>query len=166
MVRKNLNTAAMGMISQRPIFGVGWDNFANEAPGFGVGLSWQREGAIHKAHNLYLAIASEAGLPGLIIFMGLLLALFRTGWNTLHVNDPWAEALTIGILGSFVAVLVHALVAWGLVTYSVFPLFWVLMGLLVALNRLSRASVGTTPKGKQAIPASRQLGRDQGTSGR
>ncbi len=140
MVRKNLDTAALGMISQYPIFGVGWDNFADKAPDFGVGFSWQREGAIHKAHNLYLAVASEAGLPGLIIFMSLLLMLFHVGWNTLQVNDPWSETLTIGILGSFVAVLVHGLVAWGLITYSVFPLFWVLMGLLVALNRLSKAS--------------------------
>jgi putative inorganic carbon (HCO3(-)) transporter len=144
IVRKNLDTAALEMIRQYPVFGVGWDNFAERAPDFGVGLSWQREGAIHKAHNLYLAIASEAGLLGLLIFMGLLVAVFRIGWSTLHANDPWSETLTIGILGSFVAVLVHGLVAWGLVTYSVFPLFWLLMGLLVALNRLSRASIGGT----------------------
>jgi hypothetical protein len=152
-VRKNLNAAALEMIQQYPIFGVGWDNFAERAPAFGVGFSWQQEGAIHKAHNLYLAFASEAGLPGLVIFLGLLLMVFHVAWNTLQMNDPWSETLTIGILGSFVAVLVHGLVAWGLVTYSVFPLFWVLMGLLVAVNTLSRANVGATLDRTQTVLA-------------
>jgi putative inorganic carbon (HCO3(-)) transporter len=145
IVRRNLDTAALAMIRQYPVFGVGWDNFAERAPDYGVGLSWQQEGAIHKAHNLYLALASEAGLPGLVIFLALLLVLFHVGWKTLHVNDPWLETITIGILGSFVAVLVHGLVAWGLVTYSVFPLFWLLMGLLAALNRLSTRSISGIP---------------------
>ena len=143
-VRKNLNTAALEMMQQHPIFGIGWDNFAARAPDFGVGFSWQREGAIHKAHNLYLAFASEAGLPGLIGFLGLLLALFRVGWSNLRGQDPWVEILTVGILGSFVGVLVHGLVAWGLLTYAVFPLFWVLMGLLVALSRLSEGGIRGT----------------------
>jgi O-antigen ligase len=138
-VRRNLGTASLEMIQQEPIFGIGWDNFAQKAPDYGVGLSWEREGAIHKAHNLYLAIASEAGIPGLILFMGLLVAVLCVGWDTLRRNDPWSEALAAGILGSFVAVLVHGLVAWGLLTYAVFPLFWVLVGLLVALNRLTKA---------------------------
>lgn len=143
-VRKQLNSAALDMIQRYPIFGIGWDNFAARAPGFGVGFTWKSEGVIHKAHNLYLALASEAGLPGLITFLVLLLALFHTGWNNLKLGDPWVETLTIGILGSFVGVLVHGVAAWGLLTYSVFPLFWILMGLLVALSRVLEKNIRGT----------------------
>src|SRR3989338_690311 len=59
--------AALGTIAERPVFGVGPGNFS-VALGEDIGAS--RKGA--SAHNLYLDIASEMGVPGLLLFLLLI----------------------------------------------------------------------------------------------
>ena len=59
--------AAIGTIVDRPVFGVGPGNFS---VALGEDISASRKGA--SAHNLYLDIASEMGLPGLLLFLLLI----------------------------------------------------------------------------------------------
>lgn len=134
-VRVNLNEAALAMVEKYPAFGVGWNNFALRAPDFGVGFTWAMEGKSPKVHNLYLAFASEGGIPALVLFLLLLLQVFRVGWRSLQGSHPLGRPLALGVMGGLAGALTHGLVAWGLLSFSVFPLFWVLVGLVEAPHR-------------------------------
>jgi len=140
-VRSNLDQVALQMIQTYPLTGIGLDNFVSVAPRFGVGWQWETQGKLHKVHNVYLALATEAGPLALLLFGLLLAGLLRRAWRLWQWGGtsalPWANPLGVGLLGGLVAVMVHGLVAWGLLSYSVFPLFWLLAGLLPATAQLA-----------------------------
>jgi len=133
-VRENLNRTALVMIADHPLTGIGLDNFVRVAPKYGTGWRWLMEEKTHKVHNVYLALATEAGpLASLLflVFVGLVLMLAWRRWQRDPAGGPWEEGpLARGLLAGFVGVLVHGLVAWGLLSYGVFPLFWMLVGLV------------------------------------
>jgi O-antigen ligase len=97
--------AALRMINDNPIFGVGPLNFKALSTQY-TGLS---QGNI--AHNSFLEIAAEFGLPMLAVFLLLIVTTFRTlnaatrlagtdrGWRI----AGWAEGLRSGLLGFLVA---------------------------------------------------------------
>ena len=67
------------------------------------------------AHNLFLQIALDVGLPGLVAFLGLLASLLRVLVNRLLqpqgqpvavTAEPHAQPLAIGLYGALVAMLV------------------------------------------------------------
>lgn len=74
-LRQDLNRAALEMIKKSPILGVGLGNFLVRLPEF-----YQEKGQVRflqPAHNLYLLIAAEAGLFGLIGLVCFLILTIR-----------------------------------------------------------------------------------------
>lgn len=73
--RNELTSAALQIISSHPIFGAGLGHFiptlAPLQDPLSVGLYLQ------PVHNIYLLIASEAGLIGLVLFFALLISTFK-----------------------------------------------------------------------------------------
>jgi O-antigen ligase len=132
-VRENLNRTAMEVIVDHPITGIGLDNFVRVAPEYGTGWRWLMEGKSHKVHNVYLALTSEAGAIGLLLFIGftgvVMLQAWRRGQQVAAQADWHTVPLARGLLAGIVSVLVHGMAAWGLLSYGVFPLFWMLVGL-------------------------------------
>ncbi|HEY65502.1 MAG TPA: O-antigen ligase family protein [Caldilineae bacterium] len=139
-VRVNLNRAALQVIQDHPITGIGLGNFPWVAPDYGVGYSWPSEGAEHKVHNLYLALAAEGGVPALLLFLCLLAVAFA---RARQVRDDQDEttivAVARGIWAGNIAVLIHGLVAWGLISYMVLPLWAFMLGMLTAAIRWDKA---------------------------
>src|SRR5690606_12029244 len=64
-----------------------------ENPVFGVGLSvgWQTNSIGQEPHNLVLELLAETGVVGLLAWLGLLVAIVRTG------EGPVAGALLVGL---------------------------------------------------------------------
>jgi O-antigen ligase len=97
--------AALRMIADNPIFGVGPDNFKSLSTLY-TGLD---QGNI--AHNSFLEVAAEFGIPVLVVFVLLLWSVFRIlnratrlgasaeGWRL----AGWAEGLRSGLTGFLVA---------------------------------------------------------------
>jgi len=57
--------------------------------------------------------------------------------------------LARGLLAGLVAVLVHGLAAWGLLSYGVFPLFWMLVGLAARSTAGERWSTKESTKSRE-----------------
>jgi O-antigen ligase len=97
--------AALRMIGDNPLFGVGPLNFKDLSTLY-TGLS---VGNI--AHNSFLEIAAELGLPVLAVFLMLLASTFRTlgavarlrGGPQTRELAGWAEGLRSGLLGFLVS---------------------------------------------------------------
>ena len=93
------------MIKEHPLVGVCIGRFRRE-----VWLHYQRSGEsgqIHVAHNTYLEYAAETGLPGAILFIGVLVGTFRELQRTRKLAQEvgnrflaeYAQAIQAGIVG-------------------------------------------------------------------
>jgi len=97
--------AGLRMISDSPLFGVGPDNF-KELSRLYTGLQ-----QANIAHNMFLEIGAEMGLPVLLIFILVLASAFRALTSTARLRGgpeaaelaTWAEGLRSGLTGYVVA---------------------------------------------------------------
>lgn len=99
------------------------------------------EGYPH-AHNLFLQIGLDLGLPGLIAYVAILINLFVMLISTLRSRHtlPLHRTLAIGATGSLVGMLVHGLldaVTWG-TKLAFVP--WVLFALITQLFLYTKAT--------------------------
>jgi len=127
--RWHLFLAGVNMIKAHPISGVGIGNFKP--------LSVQYEprlGQTFIAHNTYLSIAAEMGLPALFFFLGIIFYTYRTLWRlrrTLADDPEWAllpNVLIVSLFGFVVTAL--------FLTAENTKLFWLLVFFTIALDRI------------------------------
>jgi O-antigen ligase len=90
-----------------------------------------------KPHNLYLEIAFSTGLLSLACFLFLVLLYLKEGLRLYRQGNADLLAATgSGVLAAVASYLVTALANDGFVTVA--PVFWVLLGLGTAVNRMAR----------------------------
>ena len=73
--RLYLNQIAIEMIQENPLIGVGLNNFIPRLPDY-----WQTPEAVRflqPVHNIFLLVAAETGLVGLLIFLWFLISTFK-----------------------------------------------------------------------------------------
>ncbi|MCW1969650.1 MAG: O-antigen ligase family protein [Anaerolineae bacterium] len=94
---------------------------------------------IPHAHNLFLQVAVDLGVPGFLAWLFILIKTTQLAMQTFWASDSDAmqasRSLALGLLGSQCALLVHGLtdaVMWGVVRSA--PLVWGVWALCVALN--------------------------------
>ena len=72
--RLELIVAGLSMVESHPLLGVGLDGFKAAAPSYDPRLG--EPGTRYIAHNTYLQVAAETGLPGLLLFVALMAVCF------------------------------------------------------------------------------------------
>lgn len=98
-------------------------------------------GRAEHAHNLFLQIGVDLGLPGLVAWLAILLAVISAAWvvyrtGRLNRNDL-AAGVGAAALASMVALVVHGMldaVVWGMVRPA--PVVWAIWGLTLASANL------------------------------
>ncbi len=136
--RVDYGLIALDLIRSHPIFGVGIGNevLAGLAAGLyqgqGMRSSWQWQ----PVHNLYLFVASETGLVGLVLFFGFL-------WNVFYpaAKKFWKERKSERGLDLFVPlVLGVSWLAFGMVDHFFWDLesgqlmFWLTLGIIMGVS--------------------------------
>lgn len=138
--RLELWTWAVAGIQDFPFSGMGLGSFRQAVWRF-YPLSIPSSYDIAHAHNIFLQVALDLGLPGLIAYLGLLLVAAHTGWRTAR-RDPALRPWSIGLLAGLAALHVYGL------TDALAPgskpalLFWLALGLLAAMGRLETKCEG------------------------
>lgn len=128
--RLHLAKVGVEMIKANPILGVGLNNHLTVKPEYDP----RNYFFPMPAHNNYILIASEIGIPGLVFFLGF---LFLTFWLTISAArtvDVYRASVAVGIFGALVAISVHNL-GDHLSYHTTLTLFWFYAGLAGALNR-------------------------------
>lgn len=74
--RRLLLKESIAVTLRRPIFGVGVGNFPVYVNGMNKEEGRLKE-AWHGTHNTYTQLSSETGIPGLAIFIGILVVSWR-----------------------------------------------------------------------------------------
>jgi O-antigen ligase len=125
--------------------------------GVGPGNNWpymNHYSVIDTPHNQYLNVLLETGLAGLVAFLALLIGCLRVGWRLYRTaNSRFVEMFALGWLGYFAGMvaggmtgdfILHSIRNGGLELFTGFYLQWVMLGMLVGLDRLE-ASAELTP---------------------
>ncbi|MEZ4728987.1 MAG: O-antigen ligase family protein [Caldilineaceae bacterium] len=158
------NLAARFLIWQRALHGIA------DAPLTGMGLAAFRlvvrepyaplagyhiDPDIHHAHNLFLQIGVDLGLPGLFAF-GLLLLLAITALVRCYRQTPEdspMRAWTAGLAGSLLAYLIYSMFDTVTLGAQRGVTFWFLLGLCLAAGELRVNKAATEVRPPQFQPA-------------
>jgi putative inorganic carbon (HCO3(-)) transporter len=90
---------------------------------------------IGHAHNIFLQMALDFGLPGLIAYLAILLLSFRLLWRVACLDAHW-RPFALGLIACLVAFHVFGLADAVAMGAKPSLLFWLLLALIAALYRL------------------------------
>lgn len=135
---------ALRMVGDFAFTGVGMGTFNDVAP-----LLYPFQGSQNPgAHNVYLQICVDLGIPGMIGYLSLLgvtvvIALRALG-RFVQTEMPVLRALTAGALAGLLGLMVHGLIdntMWN-TRIAFFP--WLIIGLIIALGRFAQSGTPYT----------------------
>jgi putative inorganic carbon (HCO3(-)) transporter len=138
-VRVLLWRAAVEMLRDHPLFGIGLDNFVYrynpERGGDYLSPEGWREPDLSHPHNLLLDWWLSLGVLGALLLLRLLVLAWRLGRKALAATagDRVGRALAVGWLGSLVATLAHGLIDNSFFLPDLAALWWMGLGALAIL---------------------------------
>jgi putative inorganic carbon (hco3(-)) transporter len=134
--RLEIWSRAILMIQDFPFTGIGLGSFGKIADTI-YPFYLFTQGSIPHAHNLFLQVAVDLGMPGLLAWMAILFVIIAAAWKVFRLgkrtDSGWMAGLGAGLLGSQVALIIHGFtdaVTWGMVRPA--PLVWGIWGITVA----------------------------------
>ena len=102
--------AALQMIRDHPLFGVGLDNFLYQYPRYMLPEAWQEPDLSHP-HNLILDWWTRLGVLGVVALIWLEVAFFKAALRLYRdLEDEGMRILSLGLMASMVDFLAHGLV--------------------------------------------------------
>lgn len=127
--RFDIWAVTLKMIAADLPFGAGLGAYGVAYTRFDEGSGLER---VEQAHNDYLQVASDAGIPGVIIGLAFLYFIFIAGRRAVAAENLLRRGVGIGSLAGVFAMLVHSLFDFVLHTTGVSVVFVSLLALLVA----------------------------------
>jgi O-antigen ligase len=139
-VRLQVWRATLEMIAAHPLLGIGLGNFQLAYPRSMRPAAWV-EPLLYHSHNAFLDFAVLLGVGGLVLFVGLLLGLFRNCWRLLRALPPGEDrALVAGLIADAVGSLAHGLVDNGYFLPDLACLWALFLGLVDWLSASLQAA--------------------------
>ena len=134
--RVEIWSRALYAIQDFPFTGVGLGTFRQVVhllyPLFAIGPDTD----IAHAHNMFLQVALDVGLPGLIAYLALLWVAAAVTWQVVRRGSPLLQALGIGLLSALISLHIYGLTDALALGSKPSVAFWMILGLLAALSRL------------------------------
>ncbi len=96
--------AAVEMIRAHPWRGVGFGNYAAAYPAYAL-IRWPHP--LGHAHNIYLNMAAETGLIGLLLYLLLWVVIGAQTWRAWRRNTGWRRGLAAGVMAAWMHLHVH-----------------------------------------------------------
>ncbi len=136
VARAKIWAAALRIIKDHPITGIGQDQFLYADPSYGV--PQLRFFTVSHPHNWILDFWLRLGLPGLLWLVALLVFFFRHAYLLwARLRGSAAGALVLGLIASMIDFVVHGLLDMAYFTMDSALTFWTIVGLVTILDRLS-----------------------------
>ncbi len=128
--RRTLWRGAIAAWRAHPLLGIGPDNFRH--------LSGQFLGRDHTdermhANSLYFEILADLGMAGVLAFLAMVAAF--GGAARRAVAAPVSRILALGVAAGLATYLLHGLLDYFLDFTPTYALFWLLAGMVVAMDR-------------------------------
>ena len=117
---------SLQLIQQHPLTGIGLGRFRYEYQRNGPPEQYETP---YHAHNIYLHIAVEQGIPSLLLFLWMVAIICRSVSTIRQINDFWGIGLFIGASGFLISALVYGL-ADNILHQRTVLLFWFIIGII------------------------------------
>ena len=126
------------MIREHPLVGTGFGAFPFFISQYISDASLE---SLHRrdAHNTYLLIAAEMGLPAFIAFLVVLGAIFRMAWQVYrNTEDPFLRGIALGFIAGFIGLLTANIFGsrFNSNSFEMVGYFWVLAAMMSKLRLL------------------------------
>ena len=133
--RMNTYRAAASIVRDRPLTGVGLENFAIVYPQYRTAESEQLTPDVlpTMVHSGYLQSAAMTGIPGLLIYAVMLSTVGFTVFRALRHSNGRRRRILTGMTCGLLAYLLQDATGWMEISLSYF--FWFLLGVTVAFAR-------------------------------
>jgi O-antigen ligase len=154
--------AAIKMLIEHPIFGVGMDNYGtwygrNRQVGMENGFSTYS----NSAHNVYLDLASNGGFPLLVIYLAIAVLVIVAVVRVIQRNDG-LDAYFLATVGAWVAYHVQSFISINQLGLAIWG--WILSGLIIGYEINTRvrensqsAHINRKQKGNRARSSAQPL---------
>lgn len=145
--RSSVNEMTITMIYSHPIFGLGLNNYQQNAPDYFRDMPDPRNVShlIREevvVHNLYLLVTAETGLLGLIVFLIILYLLLKRSLFIFRSDKPIISSIGIACFCFVLGFMASEIFDFSYRLDQLFYLFWALAGLTVAASHMERHSTG------------------------
>lgn len=141
LARFHLNKVGLEMIRAHPVIGVGLNNHLVIKPEYDPrSYVFQMP-----THNHYILVASQIGIPGLILFLGFLISILKSSLNAAKTDDLYSAAAAVGIFSGIIAVALHVMADY-IGTYTNLTMLWLYGGVAAALSNKERYILGCNDK--------------------
>ncbi len=130
--RVPLMEVALNIIRHHPLLGVGLNNYRLVMDQYDNTIERITLHVPNPVHNMFLFVAAEVGIPGLIFFLWWHFALLKRGWRNFWEKEGFSCFLSLGLVGALANNLIHGLVSFG--NFGDTPTFAFFVGLLCALS--------------------------------
>jgi O-antigen ligase len=151
-MRMPMNTAALSVIGQYPLLGVGMNNFSQVYRSYDKTTKsrvytediYQGKHRVyvpfkHVVHNMYLMIWAEVGTIGLIAFLSIFVSTFLIAWRVYQRGPPWLAGAVVGIVAGLMGHMAHAMLDPGFpLVLNVSTMVFCYIGFVGAASQLSR----------------------------
>jgi O-antigen ligase len=138
VARGKIWSAAIRIICDHPLTGIWQDQFLYADPKYGV--PQLRFFTTSHPHNLVLDFWLRLGLPGLVWLLIALAYFFRQTYLLwMRLRGTALGALTLGLMASMIDFAVHGLLDMAYFTMDLAITFWLSVGLVAIVNRLTFA---------------------------
>ena len=124
--------SCLTMIKKHSLIGVGLGNFRYVYPGYM--LAGAKEKMLH-AHNVFLQIAVEMGILGLLAFLWLLFLFFKDILSQ-RQEDRYLKVVSIGFCAGIIAIFITSLFHDVFHSRQIATLTWYIIGMVVASLRV------------------------------
>lgn len=140
--RVEIWSRALDVLRDFPLTGCGLGTFRRAVHLFYPLFLISPDRDIAHAHNVFLQVALDVGLPGLVAYLALLLVAGRVGWQRVKAEaaDRW---LALGALAGLVGYHVYGIADTVALGSKPSFLFWWLLALLVGMIPGPRGEPGT-----------------------
>lgn len=137
--------AGIETIKEFPVLGIGYNNWMSYLlykypDGVGPG---QR---IQESHNIFIQVATETGLTGLVFFLLMAIYAFVNNSRTRKMATKIENKLFINLSYGLDAGLIGYLVAGFFVTVLYYPFFWIQLTMIVMLNSVTKKQMARYDK--------------------
>ena len=132
---------SLQMIQKYPLTGIGLGRFRYEYQHNGPDEQYYTP---YHAHNIYLHIAVEQGIPSLFVFLWIVAIICRQVFGMRKTNDLWKMGTFIGASGFLISALVYGL-ADNILHQRTVLLFYFILG-IIFYTQLSKDKKYETPE--------------------
>jgi putative inorganic carbon (HCO3(-)) transporter len=137
VARARIWSAALRIIADHPLTGIGQDQFLRQDPSYGVPQT--RFFLTSHPHNWILDFWLRLGMPGLLWMVAALAYFFHQAWQLWRAYKGTAlGALALGLIAAMIDFVVHGLMDMAYFTMDNALSFWLMLGLVVMLKRGQR----------------------------